>query len=91
MAEKLGFKTNLLAVNPFNPEVKVPVYFANFVLIDYGFGVLLVVQPTTREILILQKYKLEIKTVVRPKEENDTFKVKDEAYAGPGIITTQIF
>ena len=36
-AEKLGFKTNLSAVNPLN-DTSVPVYFANFVLMDYGFG-----------------------------------------------------
>ena len=37
-AEKIGFKTNLLAINPLNESQKVPVYFANFVLMDYGFG-----------------------------------------------------
>ena len=36
--EKIGFKTNLLATNPLNDNEKVPVYFANFVLMDYGFG-----------------------------------------------------
>ena len=36
--EKIGFKTNLLATNPLNESEKVPVYFANFVLMDYGFG-----------------------------------------------------
>ena len=40
-AEKIGFKTNLVAINPLNPTQKVPVYFANFVLIDYGFGAVL--------------------------------------------------
>ena len=37
-AEKIGFKTNLTAINPFNNSIEVPVYFANFVLMDYGFG-----------------------------------------------------
>ena len=37
-AEKLGFKTDMMAINPLNPKNKVPVYFANFVLMDYGFG-----------------------------------------------------
>ena len=92
MAEKLGFKTNLLAVNPFNPEHKVPVYFANFVLIDYGFGAVFGCPAhDQRDFDFAKKYKLEIKTVVRPKEENDTFKVKDEAYAGPGIIINSDF
>ena len=35
-AEKLGFKTDLIAINPLDENMKVPVYFANFVLMDYG-------------------------------------------------------
>ena len=38
VAEKIGFKTNLQALNPMDLKIKVPVYFANFVLMDYGFG-----------------------------------------------------
>ena len=41
VGEKIGFKTNLMATNPLNPKHKVPVYFANFVLMDYGFGAVL--------------------------------------------------
>ena len=37
-AEKLGFKTDLMAINPLDENLKVPVYFANFVLMDYGLG-----------------------------------------------------
>ena len=37
-ADKIGFKTNLIAINPLDKNIKVPVYFANFVLMDYGFG-----------------------------------------------------
>ena len=37
-ADKLGFKTDLLAINPLDETKKLPVYFANFVLMDYGFG-----------------------------------------------------
>ena len=47
-AEKLGFKTNLLAVNPLI-KYKVPVYF-KFVLMDYGFGAVLVVLLMIKEI-----------------------------------------
>ena len=54
-AEKLGFKTNLMAINPLDEKTKVPVYFANFVLMDYGFGAVLVVQLMIRETLILQQ------------------------------------
>ena len=37
-AEKIGFKTDLTAINPLDEKIKVPVYFANFVLMDYGLG-----------------------------------------------------
>ena len=37
-AEKIGFKTNLIAINPLDENIKIPVYFANFVLMDYGLG-----------------------------------------------------
>ena len=55
IGEKIGFKTNLKAVNPLNPSQKVPVFFANFVLMDYGFGQFLDAQRTIKEILILLK------------------------------------
>ena len=46
----------------------------------------------TKEILILQKnIILNIKTVVRPKDKNDTFEVSKEAYAGPGILINSDF
>ena len=38
VGEKIGFKTDLFAINPVDTQEKVPVYFANFVLMDYGFG-----------------------------------------------------
>ena len=37
-ADKIGYKTNLRAINPLNNSKTVPIYFANFVLMDYGFG-----------------------------------------------------
>jgi len=37
-AEKIGFKTNLIAINPLDKNMQVPVYIANFVLMDYGLG-----------------------------------------------------
>ena len=37
-AEKLGFETDMIAINPLDKNMKVPVYFANFVLMDYGLG-----------------------------------------------------
>ena len=92
VAEKIGFKTNLFAINPFNSKQKVPVYFANFVLIDYGFGAVFGCPAhDQRDYDFAKKYNLEIKTVVKPKDENDNFEVKNEAYPGPGIIINSEF
>ena len=91
-AEKIGFKTNLFAINPLNPKEKVPVYFANFVLIDYGFGAVFGCPGhDQRDFEFAKKYNLEIKTVVRPKDSDDKFIVKNEAYSGPGVIINSDF
>ena len=92
VGEKIGFKTNLMAINPLNPKEKAPVYFANFVLMDYGFGAVFGCPAhDQRDFDFAKKYKLKIKTVVRPIEENETFQVKDEAYPGPGILINSDF
>ena len=91
-AEKIGFKTSLFALNPLDPKEKVPVYFANFVLIDYGFGAVFGCPAhDQRDFEFAKKYGLEIKTVVKPKDEDDSFKVKKEAYSGSGIIINSNF
>jgi len=87
IGEKIGFKTDLVAINPLNPSQKVPVFFANFVLMDYGFGAVFGCPAhDQRDFDFAKKYNLEIKTVVRPFDQNDDFKVSIEAYSGPGII-----
>ena len=92
VGEKIGFKTNLVAINPLNPDQKVPVYFANFVLMDYGFGAVFGCPAhDQRDFDFAKKYDLEIKTVVKPHDQNDDFKVKNEAYAGPGKIINSNF
>ena len=92
VGEKIGFKTNLKAINPFNPKDKVPVYFANFVLMDYGFGAVFGCPAhDQRDFDFAKKYNLNIKTVVRPDDEDDNFKVTKEAYSGPGIIINSEF
>ncbi len=92
IAEKIGFKTNLVAINPLNPNQKVPVYFANFVLVDYGFGAVFGCPAhDQRDFDFAKKYNLKIKTVVRPKDSEQNFEVQDEAYAGPGLIINSDF
>jgi leucyl-tRNA synthetase len=91
-ATKIGFKTGLTAINPLDKKMKVPIYFANFVLMDYGFGAVFGCPAhDQRDFDFAKKYNLEIKTVVRPLEENDEFKVKDQAYTGTGIIINSEF
>ena len=90
--EKIGFKTDLFALNPFNEDEKVPVYFANFVLMDYGFGAVFGCPGhDQRDLDFAIKYKLPIKTVVKPNDENDSFSVKNEAYTGSGVIINSKF
>ncbi len=90
--EKIGFKTKLLAINPLNPKQKVPVYFANFVLMDYGFGAVFGCPAhDQRDLDFAIKYNLSFKTVVKPIDETDKFKVNNEAYTGAGKIINSDF
>ena len=92
VAEKIGFKTNLVAINPLNNKEKVPVYFANFVLMDYGFGAVFGCPAhDQRDFDFAKKYDLKIKTVVKPNDKDETFQVSDEAYTGPGILINSNF
>ena len=91
-AEKIGFKTELLAVNPLDNSIKVPVYFANFVLMDYGFGAVFGCPAhDQRDLDFANKYKLKVIPVVKPIENNDNFVIKGEAYTGSGIIINSKF
>ncbi len=91
-APKIGFKTNLLALNPLDQNNKVPVYFANFVLMDYGFGAVFGCPAhDQRDFDFAKKYNLEIKTVVKPNDKEDNFKVIEEAYSGSGILINSKF
>ncbi len=92
LGEKIGFKTNLFAVNPLDKSQKVPVYFANFVLMDYGFGAVFGCPAhDQRDLDFANKYKLQVKTVVKPIDKDDKFVVSKEAYTGPGIIINSNF
>jgi leucyl-tRNA synthetase len=91
-AEKIGFKTDLLAINPLDPSSKVPVYFANFVLMDYGLGAVFGCPAhDQRDFDFAKKYKLKIKTVVTPKIDNKDFEVTDSAYTESGFIINSSF
>ena len=90
-AEKIGFKTALTAINPLNKK-KVPVYFANFVLMDYGFGAVFGCPAhDQRDLDFANKYNLEVLPVVKPENESDDFQINNEAYTGAGIIFNSEF
>jgi len=85
-AEKIGFKTDLMAINPLNNK-KVPVYFANFVLMDYGFGAVFGCPAhDQRDLDFAKKYELEVIPVVKPENETDQYQIENEAYTHAGII-----
>jgi len=90
-AEKLGFKTDLIAINPLDENMTVPVYFANFVLMDYGLGAVFGCPAhDQRDLDFAKKYNLKITPVVRPEEDID-FKINDEAYTGEGYLYNSKF
>ena len=91
-AEKIGFKTDLLAINPLDQSIKVPVYFANFVLMDYGLGAVFGCPAhDQRDLDFAIKYNLKITTVVTPDINNQEFVVKEDAYTGEGYIFNSSF
>ena len=90
-AEKLGFKTDLIAINPFKTSSKVPVYFANFVLMDYGLGAIFGCPAhDQRDMDFAKKYGLNIIPVIKP-EVDDSLKIKDIAFTGTGKMCNSDF
>jgi leucyl-tRNA synthetase len=91
-AEKIGFRTNLTALNPFDENKKVPVYFANFVLMDYGFGAVFGCPAhDQRDLDFALKYKLQIIPVVKPSNEKGSHHITDQAYTDSGVIFNSEF
>ncbi len=92
-AEKIGFKTDLKAINPLDNSKTVPVYFANFVLMDYGFGAVFGCPAhDQRDFDFAKKYKLKIIKVVEPFDSsNDNFLNQEKAYTGPGKVVNSDF
>ena len=90
-AEKIGFKTDLIATNPLDKNIKVSVYFANFVLMDYGLGAIFGCPAhDQRDLDFAKKYNLKIIPVVKPEKEKN-FEINNEAYTGEGYIYNSKF
>ncbi len=92
-AEKIGFDTGLKVTHPFDPSWELPVWIANFILMDYGTGAIFACPAhDQRDLDFSRKYKLPVKPVVLPPgEDAATFDVGDEAYVGPGVIYNSDF
>jgi len=92
-AEKIGFDTGLTVAHPFDPDWKLPVWIANFILMDYGTGAIFGCPAhDQRDLDFARKYKLLVKPVVLPPGEDPaSFDVAGEAYVGPGTIFNSDF
>ena len=92
-AEKIGYETNLFAIHPFKNEIKLPIYIANFVLMDYGTGAIFGCPAhDQRDLDFANKYKLNILPVVKPKNIDDKkFIIDKEAYTDDGILINSDF
>ncbi len=87
-AEKLGFDTGLKVNHPFEAGRELPVWIANFILMDYGTGAIFGCPAhDQRDLDFVRKYGLPVLPVVLPPGEDPaTFTLDDEAYVGPGAI-----
>ncbi|HUT98673.1 MAG TPA: leucine--tRNA ligase [bacterium] len=84
--EKEGVFTGRHAVNPVNGK-RVPVWVANYVLLEYGTGIVMAVPAhDTRDFAFARKYGLEILPVVMPPGEILTADTMTDAYVLPGIL-----
>jgi len=86
-AEKIGFKTNFVVDHPFITNKKIPVYVANFVLMDYGTGAIFGCPAhDQRDYDFAKKYNLEIIEVIK---NNNSF--SEKAYTGDGLLINSDF
>ncbi len=92
-AEKRGFDTGLKAIHPFDPNWQLPVYVANFVLMEYGTGAIFGCPAhDQRDLDFARKYGLPVTAVVVPAgTDANSFVVGDEAYTGPGALAHSKF
>jgi len=90
-AEKLGFDTGLTVAHPFDPEWHLPVFIANFVLMDYGTGAVMGVPAhDQRDLDFARKYMLPVERVVALEGKADA-PIHNEAYTGPGNLVNSRF
>jgi leucyl-tRNA synthetase len=90
-AEKIGFDTGHKVKHPFLDGVELPIYIANFILMDYGTGAIFACPAhDQRDLDFARKYNLDVTPVVVP-EGDDSFIIADEAYTGTGVLANSEF
>jgi leucyl-tRNA synthetase len=91
-AEKQGFDTGLTVDHPFDASIKLPVFVANFVLMDYGTGAVMGVPAhDQRDLDFARKYELDVRRVVADGDQVDPYFRGNEAYNGPGTLVNSGF
>ena len=91
-AEKLGFDTGLTVDHPLMPGEKLPVFVANFVLMDYGTGAVMGVPAhDQRDLDFARKYELPVRRVVADGEIVDPYFRGKVAFNGDGLIVNSGF
>ena len=92
-AEKIGFDTQMLAAHPLSKNIRLPIYIANFVLMDYGTGAIFGCPAhDQRDLDFANKYKLKVLPVVKPKNiDANKFVIKDKAYTEDGVLFNSEF
>ncbi len=89
-AEKLGYDTGIKVVHPFDSSIELPVYIANFILMDYGTGAIFGCPAhDQRDLDFARKYGLEVTAVVSP--EGNDFSVETEAFTDTGTLINSRF
>ena len=91
-AEKKGWDTGLSVVHPLDPSWKLPLFVANFVLMDYGTGAVFGCPAhDQRDLDFARKYALPVTRVVAPSPAEAAEPIGDEAYSGPGKLVNSRF
>ena len=92
-AEKKGYDTGIKVRHPFDEEWTLPVYVANFVLMDYGTGAIFgCPSGDQRDLDFANKYGLPVVPVVMPKDADAaTFQITEEAYVDDGVMINSRF
>ncbi|MCU0790955.1 MAG: leucine--tRNA ligase [Nitratireductor sp.] len=81
-AEKKGFDTGIKVAHPFDPDWELPVYIANFILMDYGTGAIFGCPAhDQRDLDFARKYELPVIDVFEAQEGGSA--VADEAFVPP--------